>query len=340
MNGSIEIGVLTSGDLPLLSLIYEWGIAVIKGIQSIESPLLTTVMKFLTAMGTELLYIPLVFLFFWCIDEKQGLRFSILILFSVWINGFFKVLLKQPRPYHLDPTVMRLAESGYGIPSGHTQHSLVFWAAFNRLARRNRFRIPAAIISVFFILAVPFTRLYLGVHFPTDIAAGWLLGLIILAIYFTLGDRLASLLAARGTRFQLIAAAVSALLMNASGADRNLGGLFLGICGGYSLMRKHIRFSAREPVRGRRPGFAILAARYALGLIGAALIYFGLRLILPGETSFLADRDIWGAASPYYELGRFVQYGVLGLWASAGAPWLFRHLGLAGGAEAASAQAE
>jgi hypothetical protein len=118
--------------------------------------------------------------------------------------------------------------------------------------------------------------------------------------------------------------------MNASGADRSLGGMFLGFCGGYSLMRKYVPFNARGLVKGRKPGLPILGARYILGMAGAALIYLGLRFILPGESSFLSEVPIWGAASPYYDLGRFVRYGVLGLWASAGAPWLFRFTGLAG----------
>jgi hypothetical protein len=281
------------------------------------------------------------------VDEKQGLRLTVLILLSAWINGFFKGLLKQPRPYNLDPSVGRAFEPSYGIPSGHTQQSLVFWLPAARWAASPRtdgqehgserspkgrlsLSIPVWGVAVFFMLIIPFTRLYLGVHFPTDIAAGWLLGGIILVVYFIFGNRIASLLARAGTRGQVLVAAATALLMNASGADRNLGGMFLGFCGGYSLMRKYVPFSAQGLVRGRKPGLPILGARYILGIAGVALIYLGLRFILPGESSFLAEVPIWGAASPYYDLGRFVRYGVLGLWASAGAPWLFRFTGLAG----------
>ena len=338
MNGTI--GTLTTGDSSILYDIYRWGIALIKGIQTIENPALTVMMKVLTTLGTELFYIPVVLFIFWCVDEKLGLRLSVLILLSAWINVFFKGLLRQPRPYTLDPSVMRAFEPSYGIPSGHTQQSLVFWGAslqqvMNRTdggERRSGLRVLVFIAACFFVAAIPFTRLYLGVHFPTDILAGWVLGGIILAVSFAFGDRIASLLAAGGRRSQLIAAAAIALLMNASGADRNLGGLFLGLCGGYSLMRASFPFAARGPVRGGKPGAFILAGRYILGLAGSAVIYLGLRRLLPGEASFLAEIPVWGAASPYYELGRFLRYGLLGLWAAAGAPWLFLRLGLAGGA--------
>jgi membrane-associated phospholipid phosphatase len=341
MNGTI--GVLAAGDSSFLYDVYWWGVGLIKGIQTIENPVLTAVIRVLTALGTEAFYIPVILFIFWCVDEKQGLRLTILILFSTWINGFFKGLLKQPRPYNLDPAVMRAFEPSYGVPSGHTQQSLVFWGASLRQAfrradgegRRPVLRFPVlAVLAGFFIAVIPFTRLYLGVHFPTDILAGWVLGGIILAIFFVFGDPAAALLAAGGARPQLIAAAGFALLMNASGADRNLGGMFLGVCGGYSLMRKYIPFAASGPVRGGKPGVFVLAARYVLGLSGAAVIYLGLRRLLPGEASFLAEVPVWGAASPYYELGRFLRYGLLGLWASAGAPWLFLRLGLSGGAAA------
>ncbi|MDR0758592.1 MAG: phosphatase PAP2 family protein [Treponema sp.] len=324
------IGTLTAADSSILYDIYRWGIALIKGIQTIENPALTVMMKVLTALGTELFYIPVILFIFWCVDEKLGVRLAVLILLSAWINVFFKGLLRQPRPYNLDPSVMRAFEPSYGIPSGHTQQSLVFWGASIRqvLNRRPGFPIPVLIVPCFFMAAIPFTRLYLGVHFPTDILAGWVLGGIILAAFFALEDRIAVLLAAGGKRSRLIAAAALAFLMNASGTDRSLGGMFLGLCGGYSLMRANFPFAAGGTARGGQ--VFILAGRYVLGLAGSAVMYLGLRRLLPGEASFLAEIPVWGAASPYYELGRFLRYGLLGLWASAGAPWLFLRLGLAG----------
>jgi hypothetical protein len=107
--------------------------------------------------------------------------------------------------------------------------------------------------------------------------------------------------------------------------DRSLGGLFLGFGGGYALMRERFPFNAATgsvPVR---------LIRYALGRAGCALIYLGLKPVFPGGDSFFSALSAWGAASPYYELGRFVRYGLSGLWVSALAPRLFLALRLAEG---------
>jgi membrane-associated phospholipid phosphatase len=119
---------LVAGSPSLLAGIHSWGIEVIKAIQKIESPGLTVVIKYITAMGSEYFYVPLLLVIFWCIDEKKGLRLGLLIVISAWINLLLKDLFWQPRPYNLDPSVGLAFESSGGLPSGHAQMSLVFWA--------------------------------------------------------------------------------------------------------------------------------------------------------------------------------------------------------------------
>jgi membrane-associated phospholipid phosphatase len=328
------ISIAQADELPPLFALYRWGIELIRNIQSIQSPGLTAFVKALSALGTELLYIPALLLLFWCVDEKKGSRLGFIIILSGFINGFFKELLKQPRPFALEPSLGLAFEPSYGIPSGHAQLSLcfalplAFWAVGSGLARRREAKIAIRLGAALFILCIAFTRLYLGVHFPTDILAGWLLGAVILGLWFLLEPRVAPLLKSGGLRPTLITVAAVAIGMNALyPPGRNLGGLFLGFSGGYALMRKRFPFTAGSgsvPVR---------LLRYALGLAGSALIYLGLKPALPGGDSFFSALPYWGAASPYYELGRFMLYGLLGLWASALAPRLFLRLGLAKGAE-------
>jgi membrane-associated phospholipid phosphatase len=329
------ISILSADNINFFSLygIYRWGIDLIKGIQVIENPLLTVFMKGLTFLGTEYVYILITLLVLWCVNEKKGLHLGVLILLSAWANSLLKFVLKQPRPYNLDPSVGLAFESSYGIPSGHAQMSLVFWGLI-ACWYQGRGKGAVRLAAVLFTLMLGFTRLYLGVHFPTDLLAGWLLGGIILVLYFILEKPVATVLSGEfsGAAFgeirpRMISAALIALLMNAlHPQDTSLSGLFLGFAVGYNLMQKYAPFSAGTKTGGEKPGTAYQVLRYLLGLTGAALVYLGLRAILPGESSLWAEFPLWGFASPYYQLGRFLRYGLLGLWAALGAPWIFTQI--------------
>ena len=334
-----EIIIEMSQAEPLLLLpeLYRWGIEVIRVIQRVETPFLTALIKFITALGTEKFYVPLILIIFWWIDENRGFRFAMLIIVSAWINAFMKGLLRQPRPFNLEPSLGLAFEPSYGAPSGHAQMSLCFWipmaawlsAAWRARVLRGKKGQGGKIIwafAVFFILLMGFTRLYLGVHFPTDIFAGWILGGVILALWYIPGPFLEKRLAAAGVRAQNICAAAIALLMNGLfPQERTLPALFLGFCIGYNLMKQRFPFSAR----GKKPGIPVFVLRCVTGFAGMVILYIALKFILPGEGSLFGGLPIWGQASPFYDLGRFVRYGLLGFWASAGAPYMFQRMGLA-----------
>jgi len=283
-------------------------------------------------MGTEALYVPLVLFIFWWVDEKRGLRLGILIIVSAWINTAMKDLLKQPRPFNLDPSLGLAHESSYGAPSGHAQMSMTFWismaAWLGKIWPRRKVMIFS--VSFFFILLIGFTRLYLGVHFPTDLLLGWIIAGIILVVWFIPVSRLDGRFSSMGMRYQNIIAAATVLVMNSlCPADRTMPALFLGFCLGYTLMKQRFPFSAKGEINGKNPGPVIMILRCLTGFAGLVLIYLVLRLIFPGEGSVFAGTPVWGSSSPYYELGRFIRYGLVGFWASAGAPWLFQRIRLA-----------
>jgi membrane-associated phospholipid phosphatase len=330
------ISITAAETLPPLPGIYRWGIELIQAIQAIQSPPLTALVKVITAMGTEAFYISVILLLFWCVDEKKGLRLGLLVILSGFVSGFFKVLFKHPRPYNLEPSAGLASETTYGFPSAHAQISLCFWlpcASWFGLYLRSKGKdkgMTVRIAAICIILVIGFTRLYLGVHFPTDLLGGWFLGALILGAYYKFSEPLAELLNRAGIRGRIIVIATVALGMNALlPSERSLGALFLGFGAGYNLMLKYCPFSARSGWDGSAQSVLKRLGRYILGLAGTALIYQTLRLILPGEASLFSGLSYWGMGSPYYELGRFIRYGLIGLWAAIGAPWLFLHLSLA-----------
>jgi membrane-associated phospholipid phosphatase len=300
--------------------VLAWGLGVIRAIQTIQTPVLTELVADVTQAGGQFFYMGLLALLYWCVDQRRAFQLSAALLISGWTNSACKALFKQPRPFDLDPSLGLIAESNYGLPSGHAQNSLAFWGVFFREFRGKEKFIwqvaPAAAIS----LVIGWTRLYLGVHFPTDLFAGWALATIFLVIYYLLSERIAALLAKAGPRPQCIVVAVTALIMNTTGCPLAISGLFLGMGLGYILQTTRIHFDARPSVMAGSTAAVKalkLIARLVLGLAVAALLFVLLSQLVPGKDS------------AHYRLVSFVQYAVLGAWVAAGAPWVFMRLKLA-----------
>jgi undecaprenyl-diphosphatase len=104
-----------------------------------------------------------------------------------------KHIIERARP----DEAMRLVEvSGYSFPSGHSNAGLVFYLFLMILLYRyfklGGHRAPAYIVAVLLpilVVAIGASRIYLSVHFPSDIIGGWSLGAVLLIIIVTLYDR-------------------------------------------------------------------------------------------------------------------------------------------------------
>lgn len=93
------------------------------------------------------------------------------------IQGGLKELVERPRP---DLWPRLIAESSFSFPSGHamaaaTFYPLLAWDVARHRPGRGR---PAFVLAACFVLFIGFGRLYLGVHWPSDVLAGWALGLV------------------------------------------------------------------------------------------------------------------------------------------------------------------
>jgi membrane-associated phospholipid phosphatase len=329
-----EILISTGAATPNLGAVYDWGLSVIRLFQSIQNPVLTTIAKFFTMLGSPALYIALLPITLWCVDEKRGFKIGMTVFLSNGINVALKQNLRVERPFTHDPSVKMIEpEDLYSTPSGHAQNSATFWPML--LGTGSGHAALRVALMVALPLCIGLSRIYLGVHYPTDVFFGWALGAAIAAISIFAVPRIIRAInenrsdaitafrqslktyresTGRSFRsFKLAIAALAALLLNAtSDGDSSMGGLVFGFAAGYIFLTDGTapRFTAAAGSRTKK------VIRFALGLAILGGLYFGLKIVLSTE------------GSQWYALCRFLRYGIVGFWASWGAPKLFMKLKL------------
>jgi membrane-associated phospholipid phosphatase len=303
-----------------MEALLQWGLDCIRFIQTYANPPLTLGMKIITESGTIVAYLLILSLIYWCVSEKKCLHMGTTLLISVWLNLVLNFLLDQPRPFFesYDSSVGMMTERLGGFPSGHAQNTLVMWIIIASWGNKKRYYVATAL----FCLLVGFSRVYLGVHFPTDVLGGWLIGSMILCGYFLAGKHIETLLVSHGPRAGLVSCAALAFIMILYRPSIEMlmpGGLLLGLGSGYFLCRRYVGFNA-SGIFGRSgtAKYLTLAARFVIGIIGMVLLY-----AIAGKILTIFND------SGNYNLVVFLLLILLALWISMGAPWLFRFLHLA-----------
>lgn len=143
----------------------------IRGDGSLDALFLT-----ITNLGSENAYIAILALYYW-LNPVVGRTFGALFGLSVSINTLLKAAFNLPRPYQLDPS-LKISKAaietggGGGLPSGHAQNAAFTWG-FLALEHRKAW---VAALAVVLILAIGFSRVYLGVHFVLDVLVGFVVG--------------------------------------------------------------------------------------------------------------------------------------------------------------------
>ncbi len=149
---------------------FSWDAPIILGIHSLSNPTLDALMKLVTQTGSAgaiAIVLILAGWFFW--KHRQVDAFSILSAFggAVGINALLKLIFARPRPYLFPPLVV---ETDFSFPSGHVTAAVAVYGFIAFLLWKNRHRVWA-VLSAMWVLAVAFSRIYLGVHYPSDTLA-------------------------------------------------------------------------------------------------------------------------------------------------------------------------
>lgn len=298
-------------------------------------------MKAVSFLGQEEFYLILFPAIYWCLDSGAGVRLIVMMVLSHSINIWIKVATQFPRPYWIDPHVKAFAiETSFGMPSNHSQSAMALWGGLARIWRKRWL----LIVSIAVIILTGISRIYLGVHFASQVIVGWAIGGIFLWAYFRWEAPVTrflnglSLLKLEGVVLLLSVVILvinfligmgarplpqtwvdNAVVVGAPEATPDpfnpnhlitVAGTWLGFGAGAAWQwRKYGPLSTAGSWQRR-------GLRYLVGIIGLLVLYVGLGAIFP------RSQDLLGMSLRYF------RYVLLGLWISVLAPAVFHRIKL------------
>lgn len=175
-------GVLSYDSLVIDTKVYSF-IA-----DNLMSDGITSVLKVITELGgVAFTVLAGVLIFMFCKKIRWFVTFDLVGV--TLINQAIKHIIRRPRP-----NVLRLVEEdGYSFPSGHSMVSMAFYGIIIYLVYKNvtnkYLKWTLITLLSLLILSIGFSRIYVGVHYFTDVAGGFLLGLAYLIIYINIYNK-------------------------------------------------------------------------------------------------------------------------------------------------------
>lgn len=325
-----------------MNALWDTGIEIIVYIQSFGEWLLGP-MRFFTFLGFEEFYLFVAPAVLWCIDVRLGLRLGLQLMISSSINSILKLVFHHPRPYWYSENVQAFdMETSFGIPSGHAQNAVVVWGTI--AAQIGRWW--AWLLAILLAFMIGFSRLYLGVHFPTDVLLGWIIGILLLWALMRWEERVLIWFREHSIATQLWIAFIFSITLILLGwlvilalsswqlpdiwrelalkkfpdADPlnpialsvivSNAAVFFGLAAGGILLENQGGYDAKGLIWKR-------VLRFVIGILGVLVFWYGLGEIFPrGE--YLTALVL-----------RYLRYGLIGLWVAGLAPMMFIRLRLA-----------
>ena len=149
----------------------------------------TPIMKIVTFFGGATCLIGLTIILFIIIKNKKiGLVIGINLITITILNQLFKFILQRPRP-----TEYRIInESGYSFPSGHSMISMAFYGfliyLIYKYVKNKKIKYISITLISALIIFIGISRIYLGVHYTSDVLAGFLFSISYLIIFILIAN--------------------------------------------------------------------------------------------------------------------------------------------------------
>ncbi|NVM16494.1 MAG: phosphatase PAP2 family protein [Candidatus Lokiarchaeota archaeon] len=233
-----------------------------------SSSTIRSIFKAITYLGEPIVFIVMVAIFFIIYNKRFAKNLALSLLFSTYINEFFKNIFMDPRPAtNIDPDLITpenpvgLIETSYGFPSGHTQSAVATWGYIGYDFRK---RLYIVIILGIIMFLVAISRMIIGVHDLQDVIGGFSIGLIVLLLFIYLEPYCTKQFNAFNLPIKLIVTVVVSLVLfflgiflfptsgtellpvpeafTDTGGFSQVGGVFLGFGIAYVLEGEYVKY--------------------------------------------------------------------------------------------------
>ena len=285
---------------------FAWESWIITLFQSLSGPAVTALMTFVTLFGEEAVLVMMLAVIYWGFDKELGEKMGINILTSICFCPLVKNLFLRYRPYFVisEVSCIRPARQGdlyditvqgYSFPSGHACSSAAAYGTVCSSSRNRTVRTVCILLTVLICIS----RVYLGVHFPTDVLAGAAIGAAVVFLNGILMRREEN----RNTVLLCIIALCSAGLFFCRTEDYFTSyGVLTGGLAGMMFERKYVGFSNTDR-------FLVMLSRTAGGIAVFLAVNWLLRRafghIVSTEYVSLILRSFRYAVSSFISIGLY-----------------------------------
>lgn len=283
------------------NIFYDWEISLMVWLQAHLGTAGAEIASFITLFGEELACVAVIGFLYFCYDKRFGRYVGLNMIFGFTLNTVIKNIILRRRPYFdhaeikclkpVDPKadLYDISAQEFSFPSGHAVNTTLIYGSIARWTGKTLFKVIAVLIPLF----VGISRFALGVHYPTDVIGGWILGLAVLLFVPWLEDRVRD----KRVFYGILVLMVLPGLFFCRTQDYFTGlGMLCGFILGLLFEEKYVHFeNTRKPLR------------CVLRILGSLALFFGLNelLKLPFSAEFLGSGTFLANAV------RTLRYGVI-----------------------------
>ena len=167
---------------------FEWEVSLMEWIQSWLGTVGVAIASAITMLGEDLVCVAVLGFLYWCWNKEFGKHVGLNVLVGITLNPMIKNIFIRRRPYFdnegikclkaVDNSadIYNIPAQGYSFPSGHSTNAVTLYTSIGKYTKKKILMVLGVVLP----LLVGFSRFALGVHYPTDVICGWLLGVIVI----------------------------------------------------------------------------------------------------------------------------------------------------------------